>query len=80
MSIKVKSFRDVLKALHEYEVDYILVGGLAVILHDVPRVTEDIDIFVKRDAENLRKLKEGTLRKIDQADVIMLKEKLEGKK
>jgi hypothetical protein len=57
MTINVKSFREVLKALHEHEVEYILVGGLAVILHDVPRVTADIDIFVKRDAENVRKLK-----------------------
>ena len=49
----------VLKALHEYDVEYILVGGMAVILHDVPRVTEDLDIFVKRAPDNVSKLKKA---------------------
>jgi hypothetical protein len=104
MTINVKSFREVLKALHEHDVEYILVGGLAVILHDVPRVTEDIDIMDRVDEmfkyddleyqiiesegipikvatiPTLIKLKEGTLRNIDRADVIMLMEKLKGKK
>ena len=57
--MNVESFLAVLKKFYEYEVEYILVGGVAVILHDVPRVTEDIDIFVKRDSENLEKLKQA---------------------
>ena len=55
----VKSFMTVLKALHEYDVEYILIGGMAVILHNVPRVTEDLDIFVRRDANNIKKLKQA---------------------
>lgn len=37
--------------------EYILVGGLAVILHGVPRVTEDLDIFIKREGANLERLR-----------------------
>lgn len=57
MNMNVKSFMAVLRALHEHEVEYILVGGLAVIFHDVSRVTKDMDIFVKGDPENVEKLK-----------------------
>ena len=59
MNMNTKSFLSVLKALHEYEVEYILIGGLAVILHGVPRITEDLDIFVKRDEQNVEKLRKA---------------------
>lgn len=59
MNMKTDSFLAVLKALHEHDVEYILVGGLAVILHGIPRVTEDLDIFVKKDPANLEKLKKA---------------------
>ena len=53
------SFMAVLKALHEQDVEYVLVGGLAVSLHGVSRVTDDLDIFVKREPGNLEKLKKA---------------------
>ncbi|MDZ7363935.1 MAG: nucleotidyl transferase AbiEii/AbiGii toxin family protein [candidate division KSB1 bacterium] len=59
MNMKTDSFIAVLKALHEHEVEYILIGGLAVILHGVPRLTEDLDIFVTKDEANLAKLKKA---------------------
>lgn len=55
--MKTESFFAVLKALHEQEVEYILVGGLAVILQGVPRVTEDLDIFVTKGEANMEKLR-----------------------
>jgi hypothetical protein len=55
--MNVESFMTVLKALHEHEVEYILVGGLAVIFHGVSRVTKDLDFFVKRNPQNIEKLK-----------------------
>ena len=57
MNSQTKNFQAVLKALSEYQVDYILIGGLAVAYHGVPRFTEDIDIFVKRNPENISRLK-----------------------
>lgn len=51
-----EDFRDFLQALNENEVKYILVGGLAVVLHGHSRVTGDMDIWVDRTAENYKKL------------------------
>ncbi len=49
-------FRDFLQALNNCGVDYILVGGYAVILHGYERVTADIDIWVRCTSENYQKL------------------------
>jgi predicted nucleotidyltransferase len=49
-------FLDFLQALNKCEVDYILVGGYAVILHGYERVTADIDIWVRCTHENYNKL------------------------
>lgn len=49
-------FLDFLRALNKSEVDYILVGGYAVILHGYERVTADMDIWVRCTRENYNKL------------------------
>ncbi len=49
-------FFDFLQALHKHNVDYILVGGYAVILHGYERVTGDMDIWVRCDEDNYQKL------------------------
>lgn len=50
-------FLELHAALDEEGVDYILVGGAAVNLHGIVRATEDIDIFVRPDPENVERLK-----------------------
>jgi hypothetical protein len=54
-----KHFLRVLKALGEEDVDYILIGGFAVILYGLPRLTQDIDIFVKMTADNIDRLQKA---------------------
>ena len=49
-------FRDFIKSLNGYNVDYILVGGYAVILHGYRRTTGDMDIWVRNTQENYEKL------------------------
>jgi hypothetical protein len=49
-------FRDFLAALNNNCVEYLLVGGYAVILHGYPRVTGDMDIWVNKTNENYQKL------------------------
>ena len=49
-------FRDFLKALNNQEVDYILVGGMAVILNGYVRTTGDMDVWVKKTKANYRKI------------------------
>ncbi|RFS19023.1 hypothetical protein DVR12_25830 [Chitinophaga silvatica] len=49
-------FRDFIQAMNKHNVEYILVGGYAVILHGYRRVTGDMDIWVNRTKENYLKL------------------------
>ena len=49
-------FRDFIKELNNNSVDYMLVGGYAVILHGYGRTTGDMDIWVKNDRVNYLKL------------------------
>lgn len=49
-------FREFLAALNNNNVEYLLVGGYAVILHGYPRATGDMDIWVNRTKENYQKL------------------------
>jgi hypothetical protein len=51
------TFIKVLDAFHYEKVEYILVGGFAVILYGLPRVTQGIDIFIRPDKDNINGLK-----------------------
>jgi hypothetical protein len=44
------------KSLNHFNVDYIMVGGLAVNLHGFSRTTNDIDIWIKDVTENRKQL------------------------
>jgi len=45
------------KLLYKYQVEYIMVGGFAAILHGTNRVTEDVDIWIKDTLENRKKFR-----------------------
>jgi len=47
---------EVFNALYLAKVKYLVVGGLAVNLHGVPRITYDIDIIISTDRNNVLKL------------------------
>lgn len=46
-------YLDLFQALHDYQVKYLLVGGLAMNLHGVPRMTMDVDLILLMDESNL---------------------------
>ena len=52
-------FLDVLRAFERAEVDYVLVGGVAVNLHGIVRATEDIDFFVRPEPGNIERVKDA---------------------
>jgi hypothetical protein len=52
-------FKNVLDALTGFKVKYILIGGVAEILHGVERLTRGIDIFIKMDRDNIKRLREA---------------------
>ena len=45
-------FSEFLKLLLSNNVEFLLVGGFAVAYHGYPRATADLDVWVKRSAEN----------------------------
>lgn len=49
--------RKVLAALEREGVKYVVFGAVALALHGLPRATEDLDIFVAPDADNIERLK-----------------------
>lgn len=49
-------FKEFIQALNQAKVDYILVGGYAVVLHGYSRTTGDIDLWIKPTAENYQRL------------------------
>lgn len=54
--------RDLLRALADAAVPYCVVGGVAVNLHGVPRMTYDIDLVVPTTSEALRQIDEVLVR------------------
>lgn len=48
-------FVEFFKALERAQVRYLLVGGVALHVHGVPRSTADIDLFVDLEPENVRR-------------------------
>ena len=49
-------FRDFIKSLNDNKVEYVLVGGMAVILHGYVRGTGDMDVWVNKTKGNYRKV------------------------
>ena len=51
----------ILRVLDEHEVDYVLIGGLAVQAHGHPRTTQDVDLTPNPSASNLARLRAALL-------------------
>jgi predicted nucleotidyltransferase len=49
-------FQTIFKELNGLGIDYLVVGGLAVNFHGVPRMTYDIDLMILLEPENVIKL------------------------
>jgi hypothetical protein len=54
-----KDFSEFIEALNNNEVDYLIVGGYAVIFHGYNRTTEDLDVWVNPTPSNYTKLKKA---------------------
>lgn len=49
-------FRRLLDSLVEHRVEFVIIGGVALVLHGSSRVTQDLDICYSRSPENLERL------------------------
>lgn len=48
--------QDVFKSFQRHDVRYVVIGGIASILHGVPRATFDLDILIEATPENAQRL------------------------
>lgn len=51
--------RDVFASLQKHDVHYVVIGGVAAVLHGVPRATFDLDVLIEATEENVSKLLEA---------------------
>lgn len=49
-------YLEILEGLYKNEIRYLIVGGLSVNLYGVPRVTQDIDLIISMERENILKV------------------------
>lgn len=54
-------FREFIQTLNKYNVEYLLVGGYAVILYGYHRTTGDLDIWINPSRENYQRMIEAFL-------------------
>ena len=45
-------YKELLQVLNEFEVEYLIVGGFAVMKYGEPRYTKDLDVWVHNSAQN----------------------------
>jgi tRNA nucleotidyltransferase/poly(A) polymerase len=48
--------KDVFASFQQHNVRYIVIGGIAAVLHGVPRATFDLDILIDANPDNAKKL------------------------
>ena len=51
-----QDFKELLELFNSHRIEYIIVGGYALAYHGAPRYTGDIDIFVKPDKKNAKRI------------------------
>jgi hypothetical protein len=51
-----QDFKELLELFNAYRVQYVIVGGYALAFHGAPRYTGDIDILVRPDEDNARRV------------------------
>ncbi|MHC5062321.1 MAG: DUF6036 family nucleotidyltransferase [Planctomycetota bacterium] len=52
----LKDFEELLGLFNDHKVEYIIVGGYALAFYGAPRFTGDIDLLVKADSENAKRI------------------------
>lgn len=52
----LQRLQGVFASLRSHEVEYLVIGGIAAVLHGVPRATFDLDILIRPDRENAERL------------------------
>lgn len=57
----LNQLREVFASLENHQVKYVVIGGIAAVLHGVPRATFDLDILIEATPANTQKLLDAFL-------------------
>ncbi|HSL81179.1 MAG TPA: DUF6036 family nucleotidyltransferase [Thermoanaerobaculia bacterium] len=57
----LQRLQGVFASLSSHDVQYLVIGGIAAVLHGVPRATFDLDILIRPDRENAERLLQALL-------------------
>ena len=52
---------EVFASFHKHQVKYLVIGGIAAVLHGVPRATFDLDILIEATKDNAQRLLEAMI-------------------
>ena len=52
-----QKFLKIIGTLNKFAVEYIIIGGVAMISHGMPRLTQDLDLLLKLTKDNVDKLR-----------------------
>lgn len=56
-----QDFKDILAAFASYNVEYVIVGGYAVVFHGQPRFTKDLDLWINPSKNNMDKVRNALI-------------------
>lgn len=62
-------FLELMASFEKNDVEYIVIGGLAVNLHGFTRNTQDIDLFIQPEKENIGRLRKSLFEVFDDSDI-----------
>lgn len=75
MNLFLPSHQEILSLLIKHNVDFLIIGGYAVIFHGYERTTGDIDLWIKPTNENRDKINKVFLDAgMDEEDLVILRE------
>ncbi len=60
---------EVIARLNDEEVEYVVIGGVALNLHGLVRATEDLDVFVRPQSDNIAALRRALRRVWDDPEI-----------
>lgn len=49
-------YKEIFRGLNQADIDYLVVGGLAVNFHGIPRMTYDLDLMILMESNNILKM------------------------
>ena len=57
----LNQLREIISSFQSHQVKYVVIGGVAAILHGVPRTTFDLDILIETTQDNAQRLLDAML-------------------